>query len=648
MRTRSLVPSLASSSMKSKTSCVHLPDESDWLTRCDDDLESVPFLSASGQKMFATPPKVLSSSESSPFQRRLFSNGDDRCSSKRKNRAEDFSRQAVDASSSETSTNLYLQRFSASERALGVAARRRLCLRVFCWASCFFLLFFVFALLLDLVIFGGRRLAEERCESVPELTEAWRSPLETLQWGGNRTRQSDLRFWGSHNSYHRAPKWRDFPWLGALVPGWAYSHAGLAKQLDLGARHLELDVHVDSLTRQVTVYHVPSLDPGTRCFCLVSCAKNLLRWSNERQNRHSLIFILLEPKGARYFFEDARSHARGFGTDDLETTTVLNLIDDAIFHAFKDQPELLFTPRDLLRRQDASLADAVTSRGWPAHDSLVGKFAFALLDSTPQNILTRSYCDNQKNKNILNTMDKTKKKVVVSNDDDVKKESSSTTEDNNEDAAFRLLTSRFDNKAMFAMANEYASSSSSPKNKRKRRLQEEEEEILTPDMMPLGSRAYAHAQRAREKWSSWTASWKTNATRHRRPHLVEEEAAEVAPKPSAQRKNSDLDVAIYKLDNPKRIGFPEDIQDAVQKGFIVRTRANTMRRPYDNIRFAKTKASGAQLVTFEADTAAHWRRFIGPGGNRDAQHLCACDDVALRASSGTFSRLCDANNPPCY
>jgi hypothetical protein len=96
--------------------------------------------------------------------------------------------------------------------------------------------------------------------------------------------------------------------------------------------------------------------------------------------------------------------------------------------------------------------------------------------------------------------------------------------------------------------------------------------------------------------------------------------------------------AIYKYDNPNNPDHFAAIQAAVRAGFLVRTRANTVKYVANYARFAKARESGAQLVSFEADAKSNWLRFVGNPASQ-----CACDALALAGSD----RHCDDSSPPC-
>lgn len=101
-------------------------------------------------------------------------------------------------------------------------------------------------------------------------------------------RLNDVQVLGTHNSYHVAPR-------PALSSAWRYTHESLTQQLDLGARAVELDVHHDPILRTWQVYHEPWVDPHSTCKCLMTCLRELARWS-ERNPGHSLLHIVVEPK----------------------------------------------------------------------------------------------------------------------------------------------------------------------------------------------------------------------------------------------------------------------------------------------------------------------------------------------------------------
>ena len=65
------------------------------------------------------------------------------------------------------------------------------------------------------------------------------------------------------------------------------------------------------------------------------------------------------------------------------------MLDDAVYGLFATAPETLLTPADVASGL-ASAGAAVRARGWPPADRLRGKFAFALLDSSPDGQLTRA------------------------------------------------------------------------------------------------------------------------------------------------------------------------------------------------------------------------------------------------------------------
>lgn len=237
---------------------------------------------------------------------------------------------------------------------------------------------------------AGRRLGAARDEAAPSAKKA--APRKKRR-ARSRVRQSDLVFWGAHNSYHKQPASGRFPWWNAAVPQWRYSHPRLSRQLDAGARHFELDVHVDSVARTARVFHVPALDARTRCGCLGDCLRSLSDWSRRRNRDHGLVWVLLEVKGTKSYLEDFYARYRGLGDPGSpEASRALGVLDDVARAIFAEFPETLLTPADLEAAGGyPSPGAAVRSEGWPAAERLRGKFALALLDPTHDGALTKAY-----------------------------------------------------------------------------------------------------------------------------------------------------------------------------------------------------------------------------------------------------------------
>jgi hypothetical protein len=165
-------------------------------------------------------------------------------------------------------------------------------------------------------------------------------------------RIDQLQLKGSHNSYHRAPR---FP----LSPRFRYDHAPLATQLEQqGVRHLEIDVrYADGRLR---VGHAPIIDGETSCSDFHSCIRHVKRWS-QRHPLHVPVFVFVQPKEGGLI---------GADLDDR-----IELLDHEIGRVFS-RHELL-TPREVARGYP-SLVSAVRTLGWPTLESTRGKVAFVL------------------------------------------------------------------------------------------------------------------------------------------------------------------------------------------------------------------------------------------------------------------------------
>lgn len=175
------------------------------------------------------------------------------------------------------------------------------------------------------------------------------SPMFAREAGALRIDQLQLK--GSHNSYHRAPRF-------ALSRSFRYTHLPLEAQLERqGVRHLELDVRYRDNALQVG--HAPIIDGRTSCRSFGACIAAVQRWSKAHPS-HVPVFIFIQPK-------------EGLISAGLDHHVAL--IDREITRVFA-RHELL-VPRDVAR-DFPSLRDAVRSAGWPTLASTRGKVAFVL------------------------------------------------------------------------------------------------------------------------------------------------------------------------------------------------------------------------------------------------------------------------------
>jgi Phosphoinositide phospholipase C, Ca2+-dependent len=158
----------------------------------------------------------------------------------------------------------------------------------------------------------------------------------------------DLRLFGSHNSYHRTPRFSFSHWF-------EYDHPGITQQLDRGLRQFELDVRYEHGT--VRVAHVPLLDGRSSCKKLDDCVRAMKRWSKVHPG-HLPIVVFIETK------EDIiRS----------DFTGRLDAIDSVIRHIVPKKQ--LLVPDDV-SSGFTSLHDATVARGLATLSEARGKLMF--------------------------------------------------------------------------------------------------------------------------------------------------------------------------------------------------------------------------------------------------------------------------------
>jgi hypothetical protein len=179
----------------------------------------------------------------------------------------------------------------------------------------------------------------------------------------NGLRLNQVQALGSHNSYHVAPDVEPF----SLIPHWQYTHSPLDVQFESeGVRQIELDVFVDPEGGGHLVVHIPDVDVGTTCARWVECLQIVKAWSDAHP-RHLPIAILTELKD---------SGAAGFPTPILPWDgPEMDQLDAEIRSVFG--PRDVLTPDDV-RGPHATLAEAITSSGWPFIDAVRGKVVFLM------------------------------------------------------------------------------------------------------------------------------------------------------------------------------------------------------------------------------------------------------------------------------
>lgn len=175
------------------------------------------------------------------------------------------------------------------------------------------------------------------------------APIFALEEAGLRLDQLQLK--GSHNSYHRAPRW-------ALSRAFRYSHAPLEVQLEeQGVRHLEIDVRYAN--GELRVSHAPIVDSRTTCTRFHDCIRRVKRWSKAHP-LHVPVFVFVQPK-------------EGMVSANLDDR--LELLDREIGRVFSRHDLLM--PSDVARGFP-TLRKAVMEQGWPTLASTRGKVAFVL------------------------------------------------------------------------------------------------------------------------------------------------------------------------------------------------------------------------------------------------------------------------------
>ncbi len=213
---------------------------------------------------------------------------------------------------------------------------------------------------------------------------------------------NQLQWIGSHNSYKQAlpdGASRYMQQQGQDTSSLQYQHLPLQQQLELGLRHLELDVLADPagglylhpaaeqwLAKSLLsaeyktklqqpgfkAFHIPDLDFASHCPLFQDCLRQLLQWSKQHKN-HLPIVILLNVK---------ESGVAG-GIQPLILTTKDYAQLDQEIRAVLPEDKLL-TP-DFVRKPGLSLQQTVLTQGWPSLDSSRGRFVF-LFDGQPKQL----------------------------------------------------------------------------------------------------------------------------------------------------------------------------------------------------------------------------------------------------------------------
>ncbi len=222
---------------------------------------------------------------------------------------------------------------------------------------------------------------------------------------------------GTHNSYHIEPPREVFDLMvetdyresaswpaHQLIPALSYTHLPIEKQLDLGIRLFELDIHDDPeggrFARQgvyeylrgrgarfdfeldpdgvlqrpgMKVFHAADTDVRSHCLAFRTCLGIIKAWSDAHPG-HFPVFIQLETK------ETSKPAVAGAYEPAAEAPFTPESWERLHAEIFAVLPiGRVVTPRDV-QGSYASVNEAVRQRGWPALSELRGKILFLLLD----------------------------------------------------------------------------------------------------------------------------------------------------------------------------------------------------------------------------------------------------------------------------
>jgi len=186
---------------------------------------------------------------------------------------------------------------------------------------------------------------------------AGRSPTDFEYPRDGSLRLNHLQAKGTHNSYHIAPE-------GTAIAAWRYTHLPLDQQLrSQGVRKVELDTFFNEAEKQFEVFHFPTVDAVTTCLKFVDCLAALKVFSDQNPAHHP-IFIQIEPKSPLPVAAEEQ-----FAQLEAEISSVW-------------PRERIVTPDDV-RKDAATLRDAVLERGWPTLGEVRGKVLFFVNEAGP-------------------------------------------------------------------------------------------------------------------------------------------------------------------------------------------------------------------------------------------------------------------------
>jgi Phosphoinositide phospholipase C, Ca2+-dependent len=260
------------------------------------------------------------------------------------------------------------------------------------------------AMLAWILTLGCCAVAQTECD-LRAKAEAVR-PECARAWIDENLRLNDLSSIGTHNSYKRAIPDAEMKLLrlrrAAVADTLDYAHAPLERQLDAGARQLELDVVIDAeggrfanplgprmagttidpaLAAELAlpgfkVLHVPDIDFRSQCARFVVCLREIKAWSQQHPT-HVPILITINAK-------DSGASVPGAAPVAKFDTAAFDALDAEIASVFAR--EELITP-DQVQGSYPTLREAVLAGNWPKLRDARGKILFAL-DESPAKVAT--------------------------------------------------------------------------------------------------------------------------------------------------------------------------------------------------------------------------------------------------------------------
>eukprot|EP00298_Acanthocystis_sp_HF-20_P028348 c7059_g1_i1.p1 GENE.c7059_g1_i1~~c7059_g1_i1.p1 ORF type:complete len:390 (+),score=114.90 c7059_g1_i1:36-1172(+) len=182
---------------------------------------------------------------------------------------------------------------------------------------------------------------------------------------------------GTHNSCHKT---NVFAFL--FIHAWCYNHYSLTSQLEMGIRHLEIDVWFNRSTKKWEVFH-ESIDAlSVAPFLFINALSEIHEWCNKYSNyQHFPLIINIDIKGAyksNLSFLYPSLLGRSLSKKD---SIVFQYLENEILSVF--QSKQIFGPKTMITSnslQDNTLPLKLLLKDitWPSPKELKGKVIFML------------------------------------------------------------------------------------------------------------------------------------------------------------------------------------------------------------------------------------------------------------------------------